>query len=103
VRTILILVVGLALTGTSGFLTATTLGAGGKAARTVTLSVSNGEPGPRGPAGPQGERGPAGERGPVGPAGAKGEAVCPAGFETGDLVINHPGGQVVLFTCLKQG
>jgi hypothetical protein len=39
----------------------------------------------------------------VGPAGAKGEAVCPAGFETGDLVINHPGGQVVLFTCLKQG
>ena len=54
--------------------------------RTVTISVENGAAGPQGPPGPPG---------PVGGIS------CPTGFSEGDLVINHPGGQVTLFTCLK--
>ena len=68
-----------------------------------------GEPGPVGPKGdrgPPGPVGPVGEPGPAGPKGAQGEpgppgGQCPAGFSQGELVINHPGGQVTLWTCLK--
>ena len=90
-----------------------------QAARTVTINAGEGATGPTGPAGPAGPVGPAGpigpvgqtgDRGPPGPQGPKGEQgppgpagglTCPAGFSEGDLVINHPGGQVTLFTCLK--
>jgi Collagen triple helix repeat (20 copies) len=67
-----------------------------------------GEPGPRGIQGAQGERGmtgatgpqgPQGERGAVGPQGPPGQ--CPSGFSFGNLVINHPGGQTTIFTCIK--
>lgn len=78
-----------------------------QATRTVTIDVATGPTGPAGPAGPRGAAGPTGARGPAGPRGATGPAgpagglECPAGFSPGDLVINHPGGQVTLFTCLK--
>jgi len=68
-----------------------------------------GEPGPVGPKGDRGPVGPVGPVGDQGPAGAKGEqgepgppgGSCPSGFSQGELVLNHPGGQVTLWTCLK--
>jgi hypothetical protein len=112
---------GIALAAASGFLSAMAVGATQQdPTRTVTIDV--GPPGPPGPQGPQGPAGPKGDAGPVGPTGPKGDKgdkgdtgpagpvgpagppgglVCPAGFSEGDLVINHPGGQVTLFTCLK--
>jgi hypothetical protein len=59
--------------------------------KTVTVDVGTGEQGPRGPAGPPGPRG---------PAGPPGGTVCPEGSEFGKLVINAPGGQVSIFTCI---
>jgi hypothetical protein len=84
---------------------------------TTTVNVGTGgqgtpgPPGPqgeRGPAGPQGERGPAGPAGPPGPQGPPGTSTspagleCPSGYVLGDLVINHPGGQVTILTCIKK-
>jgi hypothetical protein len=57
--------------------------------RTVTINVATGPQGPPGPAGPQG---------PPGPAGS---TSCPNGFKEGLLVINHPGGQTTILTCIK--
>lgn len=74
------------LAGASGFLASKALSGATQATRTVTITLRNGATGPAGP------------RGPTGPAGAQS---CPAGFELGDLVINHPGGQVTVFSCLK--
>jgi hypothetical protein len=100
----------LALAGASGFLASQALSSAPVATRTVTIDVATGPTGPQGPAGPagpKGERGPAGPKGATGPAGARGatgpsgEASCPSGFEFGDLVIKHKGGQVTVFTCLK--
>jgi len=103
--------IGLALAGTSGFLVAVSAGANAPV-RTVTVNVATGPRGPAGPPGPQGakgeagakgeqgapgQRGPQGERGPQGPAGV----ACPDGFTAGQLVINHPGGQTTVWTCLK--
>ena len=89
--------------------------------KTVTIDVGEGEkgdpgpPGPEGPAGPKGEQGekgdkgatgetgpagPAGERGPAGPQGPPGATVCPTGSTFGRLVINHPGGQTAIYTCI---
>lgn len=82
-RLLAFLVLALILAGGTGFLTATALSTGQQAARTVTINVATGPTGPTGPAGP---------------AGA---TTCPDGFSPGDLVINHPGGQVTLYTCLK--
>lgn len=102
--------VGLLLAGTSGFFVATSTGAG-QATRTVTVNVATGPRGPAGPPGPQGPkgdpstvpgpRGEQGERGPQGPPGAAGGSFCPDGFSGGELVINHPGGQTITWTCLK--
>src|SRR5215831_19099699 len=95
---------GLMLAASSGFFIAASTGAGGLATRTVTVNVGargpEGPAGPQGPAGPkgdQGEQGPKGDSGPRGPAGL----ACPDGFSPGELVINHPGGQTVTWTCLK--
>lgn len=77
----------LVLAATSGFLASTAFStAPEQATRTVTVTLRNGATGPAGP------------RGPTGPAGAE---TCPAGFSPGELVINHPGGQVTVFSCLK--
>lgn len=104
-----VLIVGasaLVLAGGSGFFTALATGAGSAAEqRTVTVNIPVGRAGPQGPPGPrgeQGERGPKGDdgaRGPAGPAGLE----CPNGYEAGVLVINAPGGQVSIWTCLKGG
>jgi|SRR5262245_6251831 len=99
--------------------------------QTVTINAGEGATGPTGPAGPAGDIGPAGPKGEIGPPGPKGDVgadgvagpagppgpkgdagatgatgpaggtTCPTGFSHGVLVINHPGGQVTLFTCLK--
>jgi hypothetical protein len=94
-----------------GFLGAVQLAAAqDEPTRTVTIDVATGPPGPAGPIGPKGEIGPAGiqgEIGPEGPIGPQGPAgvggVCagaPPGYSAGILVLNAPGGQVRLWTCL---
>ena len=55
--------------------------------KTETITVKDGEPGPPGPPGPKGDPG--------------GQA-CPDGFVNGRLVINHPGGQTTIATCLEE-
>lgn len=76
---------GLSLAGASGYLTSAALSGSSaeQPARTVTIEV--GEPGPPGP---------------PGPAGPPGSSTCPAGYSSGRLVINHPGGQTAIWTCL---
>jgi hypothetical protein len=59
---------------------------------TTTITLTDGEPGPPGPAGPPG---------PKGEPGAGGPEDCPTGSTFGELVINHPGGQVTIWTCIK--
>ena len=90
----------LAVTAAAGFLAATATSQNQQATTTVTVDIPTGGPGEPGPAGPPGPPGPAGATGPAGPAGPPGAVECPAGFSEGELVINHPGGQVTLFTCL---
>lgn len=108
------------LAASTGFFVAQALSAGTQApTKTVTIDIENGQTGPQGPKGDPGERGPVGPKGDTGPAGAKGEQglpgpkgdpgpagpagsfTCPANFSEGDLVINHPKGQVTIFTCIK--
>jgi len=107
---------GLILAGASGFFVATALGVGSQKAVTTTINVATGAIGPQGPKGdigpigpqgPKGDTGPQGVKGdigPIGPQGPKGDPgsmTCPTGYEAGALVINHPGGQTTLWTCLK--
>jgi hypothetical protein len=87
-------VAGLLLAGASGYLASTALGTEAQATRTVTINLATGS---RGPAGPQGPAGPAGPKGDRGPAGL----ACPSGYSPGKLVINHPGGQTGIWTCLE--
>jgi hypothetical protein len=81
-----------------------TLGAGGLTAmaiaqaggappptKTVTINVGTGAQGPPGPPGPKGDTG------PQGPAGLD----CLTGYSPGILVINHPGGQTKIYTCIE--
>jgi hypothetical protein len=109
----LLLGTSLLLAASAGYLTSVAFsGSSAAPARTETITLHNGATGATGPAGPKGEKGdkgekgatgPAGERGPTGPAGPPGGGPCagaPAGYEPGILVINHPGGQVRIFTCL---
>lgn len=117
----MLITVGLLMAAGSGFLTATALSQGNEATtRTVTINVATGPVGPPGETGPKGERGqkgdigPKGEKGEIGPQGAKGDigpqgpkgepgaVVCPTGFSSSNLVINHPGGQVTLYVCVKE-
>jgi hypothetical protein len=112
-RSYLALAVALALAGGAGYLASTALGTGQQATRTVTINVAHGPPGPQGdpgPRGPQGDRGPAGPKGDTGAQGPKGDKgdpgppgafTCPTGFSPADVVINHPGGQTTLYTCVK--
>jgi len=81
---------GVALVGAGGFGTAAVVAQSGSQTptKTVTVDVGTGKQGPPGPAGP---------RGPVGPAGT---TTCPTGSTFGKLVINAPGGQVAIFTCI---
>jgi Collagen triple helix repeat (20 copies) len=112
------------LAASTGFLASTTFAQGpNEPLRTVTIDVATGPTGPPGPQGeqgpagergPQGEQGPAGEQGPPGERGPTGEqgppgppgpgggpcGGAPPNYEPGLLVINHPGGQVTIFTCI---
>lgn len=119
----ILLATSLSLAVGAGYFTATQLASSAATAdvRTVTIDVATGpqglpgETGPKGeqgvqgetgPKGEQGVTGPAGETGPTGPAGPAGEGggTCggaPAGYAPGILVINHPGGQVRIWTCLE--
>jgi Collagen triple helix repeat (20 copies). len=106
----ILLLSSLALSLGAGYLTATQLSSGAEsAAVTTTITISNGATGPQGPQGeqgPPGPRGPIGETGPTGPQGPPGSGgdICsgaPANFHPGFLVINHPGGQTTIYTCLK--
>ena len=79
----MLLAVALVLAAGAGGLTASALGVGtAKSAKTVTINVATGPRGPAGPPGPQG-------------------LACPNGYEAGKLVINHPGGQTAIWTCLQ--
>jgi hypothetical protein len=101
-RVVLIVTFGaLVLAGASGFLASTALSRSAPATRTVTIDVGRGATGPAGPAGPRGPAGAKGERGERGATGPSGATSCPSGFELGELVINHPHGQVRLFGCLE--
>jgi len=92
-----LLITSLALAAGAGFFVAASLGVGqqGPPEKTVTINVATGPTGPAGPPGPKGDTGPAG---PPGPAGADN---CPTGYTSGLLVINHPGGQTTILTCIK--
>jgi len=88
----MILAGSLTLAAGSGYLASTAIGgATHHTVTTVTINVGTGQTGPQGPAGPAG---------PPGPTGPPGGQTCPAGYQLGALVINHPGGQVTLWTCL---
>lgn len=104
----LLLTLSLMMVAGAGFLAATALSQGApEPTRTVTIDVATGPQGPvgppgeRGPAGPRGERGLQGEPGPIGPPGPAGDFSCLAGYSPGILTINHPGGQVNIYTCLE--
>lgn len=77
-------VAALALAGATGYFAATALSQAGEPTRTVTIDVATG---PQGPAGPPG---------PPGPSGLE----CIQGYQPGVLVVNHPGGQTRIYTCL---
>src|SRR5215831_2376089 len=82
-----LVVFGLGLAVSTGFLSAYALGSSGiLPAKTVTINVATG------PTGPKGD---------IGPTGPTGGVNCPSGFTQGLLVINHPGGQTSIWTCLK--
>lgn len=97
----------LALAGTSGFFAAKALGQDGEPIRTVTVALETGPQGPVGAPGPKGDTGPAGPKGEQGPPGPRGlpgiSGTCagaPPGYSAGILVLNAPGGQVRIWTCL---
>lgn len=94
-RAVLLIVAALILASGTGFLSAYALGSSGALpAKTVTINVATG---PQGIPGPPGPPGPKGDTGATGPAGL----TCPTGFTPGELIINHPGGQTVTWTCLQ--
>lgn len=103
----LLLTLGLTLALGAGFLTAVQIAQGQEGpTRTVTIDVATGPQGPPGETGPKGEQGETGPQGLVGPPGPPGEGggVCggaPTGYSPGVLVINHPGGQVKIWTCIE--
>lgn len=82
--------VSLVLAAGTGFVVATALGASAPApTKTVTVNVQNGQTGPKG------------DKGDTGPQGPPGSIECPTGFVVGEIVINHPGGQVTIYGCIK--
>ncbi len=103
-RAIAFLSAGLLLAGSSGFLASKALSnITGNTPRTTTINVATGLQGPKGDPGPRGIPGPKGDPGPQGIPGPKGDngLACPVNYSEGYLVINHPGGQTTIFTCLK--
>jgi hypothetical protein len=86
----------LVLAAATGVFASIALSAGpSQAVVTTTINAAVGTPGP---AGPKGDPGPPGAKGDPGPAGG---TTCPDGFEVGEVVFNHPGGHVTLYTCIQ--
>jgi Collagen triple helix repeat (20 copies) len=107
-KTIAFIIVTISLAAASGFFVASAIqGAPTQAVKTVTVTLKNGATGPTGEKGVKGEPGAAGPAGPAGARGPTGESggalTCPPGFEIGEVVINHPGGQVTIYGCIKEG
>ena len=85
----------LAFAGSAGFLATKALGIGTQEpTQTVTINIPTGT-------GAEGPAGPAGPPGPQGPAGSPGAESCPSGYTFSAVVINAPGGQHTIATCLK--
>jgi hypothetical protein len=83
-RAIVVMGASLALAAGSGFLVATAIGASAPApTKTVTVNIPTSTTGPQGPPGPAGG------------------FQCLDGYSPGILVINHPGGQTKIYTCLE--
>jgi hypothetical protein len=119
-KSALLLAGAFAFTAGGGFLASQAVMAQDPPVKTVTIDVAEGEkgdPGPAGPPGPRGEQGEPGEPGergepgPAGPAGPRGEqgppgppggVRCITGYVPGILIINAPGGQVKIYTCLEE-
>ena len=80
----------LASTTAAGFFTSQAVMAQDNGPKTETITIKDGEPGPPGPPGPKGDK------------GESGGQSCPEGFVNGRLVINHPGGQTTIATCLEE-
>jgi len=77
----------LLLAGVSGFMVASAIGATAPPPeKTVTVTIPNNATGPTGP---------------TGATGPEGGITCPTGFVPGVLIVNHPGGQVSVYACLK--
>ena len=96
-RIVSVMGVSLLLAGASGFMVSQAIGQAQPVKR-VVITVRDGETGPQGPPGPAGPAGPKGDKGEKGDSGS---ITCPEGFEVGEVVINHPGGQVTVYGCLK--
>lgn len=74
----------LLLAGVSGYMVASAVGATAPPPqKTVTVTI------------------PQSVTGPTGPTGPEGSIVCPDGFVPGLVVVNHPGGQVTIYACIK--
>ena len=108
-KPILLLTLGLTLALGAGYLTAVQIAQGQEApTQTVTIDVATGPAGPQGPPGEKGAQGEPGLPGAVGPPGPAGESGgpcsgAPTGYSPGVLVINHPGGQTRIWTCIDSG
>lgn len=87
----ILLVASLSLAAATGVLVANGFAAGGAPTPTQTVTV-NVATGPKGDTGPPG---------PAGPPGPSGDFACPDTFDVGEVVINHPGGQVTIYGCIK--
>ena len=107
-KLVIMIVSGSLLAAGSGYFTAVQVAQGQEppADRTVTIDVATGPQGEQGPLGPMGEPGLQGEQGPPGPPGPAGTGGgpckgAPPGYSSGILRINHPGGQVDIWTCIE--
>jgi hypothetical protein len=99
-KVLLLAAASLVLAASTGYLAATALGlgtAGSPPTKTTTVNVGQGATGPKGDPGPAGPAGPAG---PPGPAGGGGPEDCPTGSSFQAVVLNAPGGQVEIWTCV---
>lgn len=79
-------IVSLLLAGITGAMTAIAVGAANppQPVRTVTVTLHDGA------------------TGATGATGADGSIACPEGFVTGEVIINHPGGQVTIYGCINK-
>jgi hypothetical protein len=106
-KPVILMIIGLTMAAGAGYLGAVQLAqAQDEPTQTVTIDVATGPPGETGPEGPAGPPGPEGPPGPIGPTGPAGEGGgpcggAPTGYSPGVLVINHPGGQVRIWTCIQ--